>query len=167
MEIVLNVLGVGDKTFECETACVIELVARGLFQKANLQFAKITVFLIRSQHSIMGGNQAVMKTLDHAHRQDDKTVFVGLEGTKKGIGSIPDQIGIFLCTAANLVDFNFTDTHICFLRSWYQGRQVHPRSGHRSSFVNRHLRNRARGLLVLLPRMCAYLKYDVLALRST
>ena len=42
-----------------------------------------------------------MDPFDKRHRQDDKTVFMGLVGPVEGIGDVPDDGGFFLYVAAD------------------------------------------------------------------
>ena len=55
--------------------------------------------LVLLQHGVMRRQQTVVEALDHRHRQDDQTVFMGFVCPEKGIGDIPDD-GRFLLNVA-------------------------------------------------------------------
>ena len=92
-----------------KTAGVVELVAGSLFQEACLQFAQFAILLVCLQHGIVGWKQAVVESLDHTHGQDHQTIFVGLKRTEKGVGRIPNQVCVFLGSAAHLVQKNMKE----------------------------------------------------------
>lgn len=90
-EILIDVFGVRFQRFEGKWADVIELVARGGAEEALLH-GEVLHLLVLVQHRLMGRQQAVVKTLNDRHRQDDKSVFVGLERTKEGICHVPNEV---------------------------------------------------------------------------
>ena len=94
-EIRFNVVRVCQQALKSKPAGVIELIAGGTGQKAvdNRQLLNLFILL---DHRIVGGQQAVVKPLDHRHRQNHKAIFVGLERPAKHIRHIPDHRGLFL-----------------------------------------------------------------------
>lgn len=58
--------------------------------------ARCSTFLYVSSTGLVGGQQAVVESLDDHHRQDHQAILVGLECTKEGICHIPNEGGLFL-----------------------------------------------------------------------
>ena len=63
----------------------------------------LDLFVCR-KHFIMGGEKAVVESFNHSHRQDNKTVLMGLVCTKQGVSHIPDQVCLFFNIDANCLD---------------------------------------------------------------
>ena len=62
----------------------------------------------------MGGDQTIMETLNHAHGQNDKAVFMRFECAEKRVCCIPDQVRIFLGVATDFIDFHFAIAHLVY-----------------------------------------------------
>ena len=94
-EVLVDVFGVSLQSLESKGADIIELIA-GCSTKETILHGKVLHFLVLVQHRLMGRQQAVVKTLDDRHRQDDKSVFVGLERAKEGVCHVPNEVCFFL-----------------------------------------------------------------------
>lgn len=99
-EVVVDILGVRPQSLKGERACVVELVSGGS-SKEPLLDRQMLHLLAGVQHRLMGGQQAVVKPLDHHHGQDHQAVFVGLECAKEGVRHIPNEGGLFLDVPAH------------------------------------------------------------------
>ena len=77
-------------TVKGEFAGVVELVTGSTGQEAvnNLQVLDLLILL---QHLVMGGQQTIVKSLNHGHRQNNQAIFVGFERANEGVGHIPDN----------------------------------------------------------------------------
>ena len=73
---------------------VVKLIAAGLGEKAVLH-GEVLDLLILSQHRVVGGQQAVVKALDHRHGQDHEAVLMGLERPAQHVRHVPDHRGFF------------------------------------------------------------------------
>ena len=113
-KIVFDVFRISNQLGKGILTSVIKLIAGSLFQKADFQFSKALVLLICLQHCIMCGKEAIVKALDHTHGQDYQSIFMGLEGAKKGVCGVPDQVCVFLRAPAYFINFLFTRTHHSF-----------------------------------------------------
>ena len=82
-------------------------------KQCNRQLLNLFILL---NHRIVGGQQAVVKPLDHRHRQDHKAIFVGLERPAKHIRHIPDHRGLFLYIYAHGAAFLID--HWSLLQFW-------------------------------------------------
>ena len=92
-EVCLDVLRVGEQGVKGELADVVKLIAACLGEKAVLHGEVFDLFVFR-QHRVMRGQQAVMKALDHRHRQDHEAVLVRLEWPAQHIRHVPDHRGL-------------------------------------------------------------------------
>ena len=92
-EVCFDVLRVGEQGVKGEPADVVELVAAGLGEKAVLH-GEVPDFFVSLQHRVVGGQQTVVKALDHRHGQDHEAVLMGLERPAQHIRHVPDHRGL-------------------------------------------------------------------------
>ena len=73
----------------------------------------------------MGGQQAVVKALDHGHRQDHKAVLVGLERPAQHVRHVPDHRGLLGNVGSDngkfIVRHGVYLLYVCILRPFFGG----------------------------------------------
>ncbi len=68
-------------------------------------------------HGLPGGQQAIVKAIDHAHRQNNQAVFVRLNRASEHIGHILDHGGLFHDIRSDNIDFNVGHQFLLFCQS--------------------------------------------------
>ena len=81
------------------------MITSGRRAKESLFDRQVLNLLIGFKNLVVCWEQAVVETLDHCHRKDDKSIFVGLISTEERICDIPDQIRFLLNINAYRLDF--------------------------------------------------------------
>lgn len=98
LEVVHDVFGIRDKGLKSERAGVVELVSGCLTQEPIL-YCELLHFLICIEDRLMCRQQAVVKTLDDRHGQDDKAVLMRFVCPHQVVGDRPDEcrcvVGVF------------------------------------------------------------------------
>ena len=88
LEVVLDVGGVGLERLEGELGCVVEGVTGCLSEETVLD-GKVLVLLCGFHDLPVRWQQAVVKTFNDRHGQDDEAVLVGLVGTAQRVRNVP------------------------------------------------------------------------------
>ena len=96
LEVICDVLRVGDEGLECKRTGVVERVTGG-FPKEAIFHGQFFYFLICIQHGQVRRQKAVMETFDDCHRKDGKAIFIGLIGSDQVICYRPDKAGSIIC----------------------------------------------------------------------
>ena len=97
LEVVLDVVRVGQQRFKGEAAQVVELLSGGPLQEAALHLDFLLVqLLVGLQHLFTGGCQCILKPFDDTHGKNDVAVFVGLVDSHQLICYRPNQVGFLL-----------------------------------------------------------------------
>ena len=94
-EVVLDILSVSPQGFESEFAGVVKSIAGGFAQEAVLH-RQMPDFLAGLQNLAMGCQQAVVKTLNDRHRQNDQPILMRFVCAIQRIGDIPYHRRLFL-----------------------------------------------------------------------
>ena len=98
-KVALHVVRLCHQPCKIEVAGVVEVVAGNAAEDAvtrsTLDVLRIQL-LCHGDHSILGGLQGIVKTLQNCHGKNDLAVLVGLEQAHQMGGDLPDQVS--LCT---------------------------------------------------------------------
>ena len=80
-EVGFDVIRVSQQLFKCELAGIVELITGSLGQKAINDGQLLDLFIL-CQDCFVGRKQTVVETLNHGHRKDYKSIFMGLNGPR-------------------------------------------------------------------------------------
>lgn len=126
VEVAFQIVRVAEQPAEGEAAGVVEAVTGGLAEDAIPRFAHNAARIQRLCHRnnlVLGGQQRVIKTLEHGHGQNHLPILVRLEQADQMGGNLPDEVGLFLYIGIRLL----------------------------LQLANRHLRNLRMGVLFICP----------------
>ncbi len=88
------ILWIREQRIKVEFACIVELIS-GCLCKETVHYRKFLHLFPCIKDSLMGRDEAVVKTLHNCHRKNNQPILMRLERTTKHICYVPDHRCLF------------------------------------------------------------------------